>query len=71
MSEDRYTYPGEGETSRDIDREMADAETVARKQTERQVSHPQRPERQQGTSADTPGWDPSDREREGEPPPAR
>jgi hypothetical protein len=65
MSEDRYTYPAEGDTPRDIDREVTDAETVARKQAERQVTHPQPPERVQGTSADAPGHDPSDRERQG------
>ena len=65
MSEDRWTYPAEGETSRDIDREQADAETVALKQEERAVSHPQEPERVQGLSADAPGVDPSDRDVEG------
>lgn len=65
MSEDRWTYPAEGDTSRDIDREQTDAETVARKQAERAVTHPQERERVQGTSADAPGVDPSDREREG------
>jgi hypothetical protein len=65
MSEDRYTYPGEDDTSRDIDREMTDAEAVARKQAERQVTHPQPKERAQGTSADAPGVDPADRERAG------
>jgi hypothetical protein len=65
MSEDRYTYPAEGDSPRDIDREMADAETVARTRAERQVTHPQPRERAQGTSADAPGVDPSDREREG------
>ena len=29
-SEDRWTYPAEGDDSREIDREMTDAETVAR-----------------------------------------
>jgi hypothetical protein len=65
MSEDRYTYPAEGDSSADIDREMTDAETVTRKQAERQVTHPQPRERVQGTSADSPGVDPSDRERPG------
>jgi hypothetical protein len=65
MSEDRYTYPGEGDTSRDIDREVSDAEAVRRKQAGRQVTHPQPAERAQGTSADSPGVDPADRERSG------
>lgn len=64
-SEDRWTYPAEGDDSRDIDREMTDAETVARKQAGRAVSHDQARERAQGTSADAPGRDPSDRERGG------
>ena len=61
-SEDRWTYPSRDDDSRDIDREHADAEAVAAKQAERAVSHPQERERQQGTSADSPGVDPSDRE---------
>lgn len=65
MSEDRWTRPAEGDTSWDIDREMADPDVVTRKQAERSVTHPQQRERVQGTSADAPGVDPSDREREG------
>lgn len=65
MSEDRWTYPTGSDTSRDIDREQTDAETVARKQDERAVSHPQAPDRAQGLSADAPGVDPSDRDAEG------
>jgi len=65
MSEDRWTYPAEGDDSRDIDREHTDAQAVARKQEERSVTHGQDPERQQGTSADAPGVDPSDREARG------
>ena len=64
-SEDRWTYPSRDDDSRDIDREQADADAVAAKQARRAVTHPQEPERQQGTSADAPGVDPSDREREG------
>ena len=64
-SEDRWTYPSRDDDSRDIDAEQADAAAVAAKQAERAVSHPQERERQQGTSADSPGVDPSDREREG------
>ena len=65
MSEDRWTYPAQGEDSRDIDREHTDAATVARKQEERPVTHGQEPESQQGTSADAPGVNPSDRETRG------
>lgn len=65
MSEDRWTYPGEDDTSRDIDREQTDAETVARKQDGRAVSHPQSPTRTQGLSADAPGTNPADRHAEG------
>jgi len=65
MSEDRWTYPSEGDDSRDIDREHADAQTVARKQEQRAVTHGQEPEHQQGTSADSPGADPSDRHHPG------
>jgi hypothetical protein len=64
-SEGRWTYPSRDDDSRDIDREQADAEVVAAKQAERAVSHPQERERQQGTSADSPGVDPSDREHPG------
>jgi hypothetical protein len=55
-SEDRYVYPAEGEDPRDHDQEVVDP-------AQRQVSHPQETERDQGTSADSPGFDPSDRER--------
>lgn len=54
--EDRYVYPAEGEQPLDEDRIEADPER-------RQVTHPQATERAQGTSADQPGFDPSDRER--------
>ena len=60
-SEDRWTYPSRDDDSKDIDREQTDAETVAAKQAERSVSHPQQPGGQQGTTADSPGVDPSDR----------
>lgn len=65
MSEDRWTYPSEDDDSRDIDREMADPEAVARKQAGRHVTHAQPRERAQGLSTDAPGIDPSDRESEG------
>jgi hypothetical protein len=63
MSEDRWTYPSRDDDSRDIDREMADADAVAAKQATRAVTHAQERERTQGTSADSPGIDPADRER--------
>ena len=65
MSEDRWTYPAEGDDSRDIDREQTDPETVAAKQAERHVTHEQEAEGQQGTTADAPGRDPSDRHHPG------
>ena len=68
MSEDRWTYPAEGDDSRDIDREHADLDVgvaVDRKQAERHVTHEQDTEGRQGTSADAPGEDPSDRQAEG------
>ena len=61
MSEDRRTYPSRDDDSRDIDREMTDPDAVAAKQATRAVSHPQEPEGRQGTTADSPGVDPSDR----------
>lgn len=63
-SDDRYTYPASGEDPRDIDRERTDAEKMAEAERDRAVSHPQETERDQGTSADRPGLDPADRERE-------
>jgi hypothetical protein len=62
-SEDRYIYPTTGDDPRDIDREVGDADAMERRQKGRQVTHPQERERGQGTSADAPGFDPSDRER--------
>jgi hypothetical protein len=62
-SEDRYVKPAEGADPREIDRELTDADAVARREAERQVTHPQPREREQGTSADSPGFDPADRER--------
>jgi hypothetical protein len=37
---------------------------MARRQRERQVTHPQEPERDQATSADAPGVDPADRDQD-------
>jgi hypothetical protein len=65
-SEDRYVKPAEGADPRDIDREFTDANVVARREAGRAVTHPQPRERLQGTSADSPGFDPSDRERAAE-----
>lgn len=62
MSEDRWTHDAQGEDPRGIDRERTDAETVAELQAERQVTHDQEPEREQGTSADAAGVDPSIRQ---------
>ena len=64
MSEDRYTYPAEGDDPRDIDREKTDGELVARRGEDPHVSHDQAVERDQGLSSDKPGLDPSDRERD-------
>jgi hypothetical protein len=57
--EDRYTYPTDGEQPQDDARIEADP-------ADRPVSHDQEPERSQGTSADAPGFDPSDRDRAGQ-----
>lgn len=62
-SEDRYVKPVEGEDPRAIDREMTDAEPAVARAARRAVSHPQQREHDQGTTADEPGADPSDRER--------
>jgi hypothetical protein len=62
-SEDRYTYPTTGDDPRDIDREVSDADAMKRREKGRQVTHAQERERGQGTSADAPGFDPSDCER--------
>jgi hypothetical protein len=63
MSEDRWTYPARDEDPRQVDREMSDGDLAAIKEATRAVTHPQERERTQGTSADSPGIDPSDRER--------
>jgi hypothetical protein len=68
-SDDRYTYPADGDDPRDIDRERTDEQKMAEAARDRAVTHPQDTERDQGTSADQPGLDPSDREREIEPDP--
>jgi hypothetical protein len=62
MSEDRYTHPTEGADPRDRDDEFTDTEEMAKRQRERQVTHPQEPERDQATSADAPGVNPADRD---------
>ena len=62
MSEDRYTYPTDGEDPHERDEEFTDAEKMARLARERQVTNPQEPEREQATSADSPGHNPADRE---------
>ena len=60
MTEDRYTHPTNGEDPRERDEEFTDAEEMARLERERQVTNPQEPEREQGTSADAPGRNPAD-----------
>ena len=62
MSEDRYTYPTEGDDPRERDAEFSDAEEMARVARERHVTNPEEPERDQGTSADAPGTNPADRD---------
>ncbi len=61
-SDDRWTYPAEGDTPGDIDRETSDAEVVDDVRRSRPVRHPQPEDREQGLSSDAPGVDPSDRE---------
>ena len=61
MSEDRYTYPGEGDTSADRDVDFTDEDEQARLAERRAVVNDQEPERSQGTSADAPGRNPADR----------
>jgi hypothetical protein len=61
MTEDRYTYPAEGDDPRERDEEFTDADEMAKVQRERHVTNPQAPERTQGTSADAPGRNPADR----------
>ena len=63
MSDSRYTYPAEGDDPRQIDREFTDEEEQARLARERAVTNPAPRERPQGTSADAPGRNPSDRDR--------
>jgi hypothetical protein len=63
MSEDRYTSPTDGGDPRERDEEFTDAEAMAKRQRERQVTHPQEPEREQATSADSPGTNPADRDK--------
>jgi hypothetical protein len=61
MTQDRYTHPAEGEDPRERDREFSDVDEVAQTESERHVTNRQRPDRQQGTSADAPGTNPADR----------
>jgi hypothetical protein len=61
MTEDRYTYPTEGDDPRERDEEFTDAAEVQRTQRERHVTNPQAPQSEQGTSADAPGRNPADR----------
>ncbi len=61
MSEDRYTYPAEGDTSQDRDLDFTDVDEQERLAHRRAVVNDQEPERAQGTSADAPGNNPADR----------
>ena len=61
-SDDRWTYPAEGDTPGDTDREASDAEKVEDIRRSRPVTHPQDEERAHGLSSDAPGVDPSERE---------
>ncbi len=61
MSEDRYTYPAEGDTSADRDVDFTDVEEQAHLAEHRAVVNDSEPEREQGTSADAPGHNPADR----------
>lgn len=57
-SEDRWTYPTEGEDPRAYD----DSDRLAADVADRQISHDQGVERTQGLSSDKPGIDVSERE---------
>jgi|KBSSwiStaDraftv2_1062776.scaffolds.fasta_scaffold5049309_1 hypothetical protein len=61
-SGDRYVKPADGEDPRDIDRELTDAEVVARREATRQVSHQQEAKGEQGLSSDAKGFDAADRD---------
>ena len=63
MSEDRYTHPTDGGDPRERDEEFTDTEEMAKRQRERQVTHPQEPDGEQASSADAPGTNPADRHR--------
>lgn len=58
--DNRWSYPAEGETSADIDREMTDAESVEAKQSHRTIVNPQVPAGAQGLSSDSPGTNPAE-----------
>ncbi len=60
-SEDRWVYPADGADPRDLDRARAEADAPDR-DAERQVTHDQEVERDQGLSSDRPGVDVSERE---------
>ena len=63
-SEDRWVHEPEGEDPRDGDVERIAAGEAPDRNADRQVSHDQDVERDQGLTSDAPGTDPSDRERE-------
>lgn len=60
-SEDRWVYPADGADPRDADRARTEADAPDR-DAERQVTHDQDVERDQGLSSDKPGVDVSERE---------
>lgn len=60
-SEDRWTYPAEGEDPRDAEPAQQDAEATAEREATRHVTHEQDADGEQGLSSDRPGVDPSDR----------
>lgn len=61
-SGDRYVKSADGEDPRDIDRELTDAEVVARREATRQVTHEQEAKGEQGLSTDAKGFDAADRD---------
>jgi hypothetical protein len=63
-SEDRWVNPADGEDPREADRAQQDGEAMAEREATRQVSHDQDVEREQDLSADRPGADPSNRDRD-------
>lgn len=63
-SEDRWTYPADGEDPRDIDAETQDPTQMSKRQQTRHVSHDADDEAggESGLSSDSPGANPADRD---------